>query len=105
MTSVGTESLRTVEELKEYFGSENYEGQSLITMPEAVCSSQLSGGMSAGVATQRIYDDYYQVTDYDGDQEVYLYSFEKSGLIYTFVSQEQQGTFSYYSITEAEGGA
>ena len=103
--SVGTESLRTVEELKEYFGSENYEGQSLITMSEAVCSSQLSGGMSAGVATQRIYDDYYQVTDYDGDQEVYLYSFEKSGLIYTFVSQEQQGTFSYYSITEAEGGA
>ena len=74
-------------------------------MPEAVCSSQLSGGMSAGVATQRIYDDYYQVTDYDGDQEVYLYSFEKSGLIYTFVSHEQQGTFSYYSITEAEGGA
>ena len=102
---VGTEKFSTIEELKSYFGSENYEGQSLITMPEAVCYSQLSGSMATDVVTERIYDDYYRVTDYDGEKEVFLYSFEKNGLIYTFVGQDQQGTFSYYSITEAEGGA
>lgn len=102
---VGTEKFSTIEELKSYFGSENYDGKSLITMPEAVCYSQLSGGMSTDVVTERIYDDYYRVTDYDGEKEVVLYSFEKNGLVYTFVGQDQQGTFSYYSITEAEGGA
>lgn len=102
---VGTEKFSTIEELKSYFGSENYEGQSLITMPEAVCYSQLSGGMATDVAAEHIYDDYYRVTDYDREKEVFLYSFEKNGLIYTFVGQDQQGTFSYYSITETEGGA
>ena len=78
------------------------------TQPEAILDRyafQLSGGMATDVAAERIYDDYYRVTDYDREKEVFLYSFEKNGLIYTFVGQDQQGTFSYYSITEAEGGA
>lgn len=101
---VGTEMLSTIEELESYFGSEDYEGQSLITMPEAVCYSRLSGGTSAEVTAERVYDDYYTVTDYDREKEVYLYSFEKNDLIYTFVAEDSQGTFSYYSITKAEGG-
>lgn len=102
--TVGTAEFSTIEELKDYFGSEDYEGQSLITMPEAVCYSQLPGEISAGVVTERVYDDYYRVTDYNREREVFLHSFEKNGLIYTFIGQEQQGTFSCYSITEAEGG-
>lgn len=101
---VGTEKLSTITELRNYFDSEDYTGQSLITMPEAVCYGWLAGGRSAEVTTERIYDDYYRVTDYDREKEVFLYSFEKNGLIYTFVGEDQQGTFSYYSISQAEGG-
>lgn len=103
--AVGTESLRTIGELKEYFGAENYEGKSLITMPEAVCYGVMQrADVDSGLKTETVYDDYYSVTGYDTDAEVSLWAFEKNGLIYTFVGGEQQETFSYYSITGAEGG-
>ena len=102
---VGTETLTTIDELETYFGTENYEGQSAVTLPEAVCFELLERtATDCGVVTERVYDDYYLVTDYAEDTEVTLYSFEKNGLVYTFVCEDQRGSFAYYNITEADGG-
>ena len=51
------------------------------------------------------YDDYFVVEGFDPAYTVYLYSFRKDGLIYTFVCQDSGGTFSFYSIEKDEGGA
>lgn len=102
---VGTEQLDTIGQLRDYFGTEDYEGQSLVTMPEAVCYGYLTQGNGAyNLEMEYVYDDYRKVTGYADDAEVSLISFEKDGLIYTFVSGEQGEGFSFYSITKAEGG-
>lgn len=101
----GAEQLTTIEELRSYFGSQDYDGQSRVTMPEAVCFGLLSrAALDCGVETEKLYDDYYQVTGYARDTEVYLYSFEKDDLVYTFVCESQDGGFAYYNIAALDGG-
>lgn len=102
---VGGQEYRTISELQNYFGRQDYEGWSLITMPETVCYSQVSRNNTYELDTIHNYDDYYTVTGYASEKEVYLCSFEKNGLVYSFVSKDGDGTFDYYSITKAEENA
>ena len=53
---------------------------------------------------KKIYDDCYEVADYDSEKEVYLTSFEKNDLIYTFIGEKEEEGFSFYSITKKEEG-
>ena len=43
------------------------------------------------------------INDYDNDYKVYVYSFRKGDLIYSFVSPDSGGNFEFYSIAKAEG--
>ncbi len=107
----GGKSLTSIEELRNYFGEAAYEGNSGITMPEAVAMNwmnqknhvsyekvEITAGTGSG------YDDYIMVEDYDRSYIVYMYSFQKDGLVYTFICDDREGGFAFYSIEKDEDG-
>ncbi len=107
---MGGKTFTTIEELRGYFGTEDYEGNSEVTMPEAVAINWMADyrkGFQRKVDMELStdYDDYFVVEEFDPSYTVYLYSFRKDGLIYTFVCQDREDTFSFYSIEKDGGGA
>lgn len=99
----GTHAMHTREELENYFGAPIYYGESALEMAEAVCLLEMSiTGKSELIQLEKLYDDCFEVTDYNTGKEVYLTSFEKDGLIYTFISEGEGEEFSFYSITQKE---
>lgn len=106
----GGEALTTIEALRDYFGEEDYQGNSAITLLEAVAAqrTQISpSGFRREVRmdTTSEYDDYYQVSGFDENYAVYLYSFHKEDLIYHFICQDREHSFSFYAIERIEGEA
>lgn len=104
----GGKNLATIEELKNFFGAEDYQGNSEVNMPEAVAINWIAdhkGGSLRRVDMELTseYEDYLIVEDYDVAYTVYIYSFHKDGLIYTFICQDRGENFSFYSIEREEG--
>lgn len=104
----GGKNLSTVEELKNFFGAEDYHGNSEVNMPEAVAINWIAdhkGGPLRRVDMELTseYEDYLIVKDYDVAYTVYIYSFRMDGLIYTFICQDRGENFSFYSIEREEG--
>lgn len=97
----------TIAELRRYFGPVIYEGNSEVTMLEAVAINRLTSsnrGAAVEMDTTSVYDDYIQVNDWDNSYVVYLYSFERHGLVYTFICNDRDVGFSFYMIEREEGG-
>lgn len=100
-------ALTTIEELRAYFGEEDYRGNSMITLSEAIAVNRTltkGSGFFRNVSIELTseYDDYYQVTGWDENYSIYLYSFHKDGLIYNFICQEKEHLFSFYTIEQME---
>lgn len=106
----GSGSTSSIKELRKYFGEERYQGNSGITMGEAVAvnylDSQAGGnGWTVQMNVSSDYSDYGFVESFDTGFSVYMYSFYKDGLIYTFFSQDRNDRFSFYSVEKEEGGS
>ncbi len=106
----GGTALTTIEELRDYFGEEDYQGNSAITLPEAVAAIRTMsspGGFQREVQMESTpeYEDYYRVIGFDESYTVYLYSFHQEDLIYHFICQDREYTFSFYAIERIEGEA
>ncbi len=100
-------ALTTIEELRAYFGAEDYYGNSMITLSEAIAVNRtLTEGSgffrNVGIEMSSEYDDYYQVTGWDKNYSIYLYSFHRDGLIYNFICQDKEHLFSFYTIEQME---
>lgn len=107
--TLGNRQCTTINELREVFGDEVYEGNSIVTLPEAVAINTLNQQKQTmnGSVEMETTDEYTDVITVNGIQEdypVYLYSFRKDGLLYTFVCSDKNDTFSFYSIMSEEGG-
>jgi len=101
-------SMTTIEEVKKFFGTEDYQGNSEVNMPEAVAINWIADYRSNSQRRVEMelsseYDDYLVVEEFDVGYTVYIYSFHKDGLIYTFICQDSAGNFSFYSIEREEG--
>ena len=80
-------------------------------MPEAVIINYLNANSrgtvlngSINMKTTKTLDDVTTVDSFDKSYEVYLYSFEKGGLRYDFVTSDREGGFAFYSITTSSSG-
>ncbi len=105
---IGNQECTTIKELKAAFGDVVYEGNSIVTLPEAVAINYLNTKKqtmngSVELETTDEYTDVITVNKIQDDYPVYLYSFRKDGLLYTFVCKDKNDTFSFYSITSEEG--
>ena len=105
----GKNECSTIADLRNVFGIEVYDGNSIVTLPEAVAINYLNKQKQTlnGSVEMDTTEEFTNVFTVDGVQEdypVYLYSFRKDGLLYTFVCGDRNGTFAFYSIMSEEGG-
>ena len=96
-----------ITELKEYFGDPVYEGNSDVILPEAIAINILNEKKRVfdgpiDMETDNTFSDVAQIISYDRDRIVYIYSFQRGDIIYSFVCPEKGDTFEFYYITGAE---
>ncbi len=107
--TVGNKECTTISDLRDAFGTEVYDGNSNVTLPEAVAINTLNKQKqtmngSVEMETTDEYTDVITIEQMQDDYPVYLYSFLKDGLLYTFVCGDKDSTFSFYSIMSEEAG-
>lgn len=100
---LGGRKIETVAELRESLGAPEYAGQTWVTLPDAVALNRLEQDRLAPVDMKKdaAFDDVFQVSEYDGDRQVYIYVFRANGLTYTFFCAEAGAPdFLMYSIEQ-----
>ena len=96
--------ITTINGLTEYFGSPDYFGSSYVTLPEAAAINLLAQSNPDAVVpvdmqTDSRFTDSVTVNSYDRNYEVYIYTYLKDGLLYTFYAPSSgQDSFLIYSI-------
>lgn len=93
----------SVPELKEVLGEPEYEGNSSVTMAEAVAISYLNEKKDClfgpvNMDSVREFSDVVTVNDYDPDYVIYLYSYTEDGIQYTFFTDKKDGRIAMYLI-------
>lgn len=105
----GNDVCKNIKDVKKLFGKALYHGNSPATLPEAIVIHTMgsSGKTFKGPIelnyTQQ-YDEYCKVEGYDQEYVLYLYTFERDGLLYTFFCKDKDSEFECYSIMATEGG-
>lgn len=94
-------------EIRNQLGKPLYFGTTWIDLPEAVAWKKLSEMGSGTLAQVEIdategLENVYAVSGYNRDFQIYIYSFEKDGLLYTFYFNEAgESEFLMYAIEKA----
>lgn len=88
---LGGKILNTIEEIRRQTGGFSFEGNSRITMQEAVALKQ-------GLETKGTFADALEVTDYEKETILYLHMAEYNSIQYVFYSYDRQGGFVMYSM-------
>lgn len=106
----GGRNYTTIDDLKSIFGDPVFEGNSEVTMAEAVAINRMCQQKNVlfgpvEMEKEQLYTDYTVIDSFDQSYTVYLYAFEKDGLLYTFLCSDKNDTFAFYYIMKEEGGA
>lgn len=104
--NIGNEVVDTVSELIEVFGDPSYEGNSNVVLPEAVAINKLNEKQSAlfgkvDMDMEQTFSDVAEVSSFDRKYVVYIYSFRRGDIMYSFVCKEKGADFDFYYITGA----
>lgn len=98
------EALTTINQLSAYFGTPDYYGVSWVDLPEAVAVNLLAQSGESPLGTVEIqsaseFDGVHTVSQYDQDFQVYIYTYLRDGLLYTFYTDGSASeNFVMYSI-------
>lgn len=92
--------------IKEYLGEPVYEGNTGLTLMECAAVNLLVdlGNRELekiDIRSDSEFQDVVEVTDYDRTREIYIYSFENNGLLYTFYCTEKEGRFVFWKCEAA----
>lgn len=101
------EKLNSIEQLKQYFKKCDYEGNTVLTMADAVsintaCKKQKVLHGPVEIQTSKVFDDVITVEKVDQNYLVYLYRFQKEGVRYTFFAADKNNGFDLYLIEKDE---
>lgn len=105
----GTFEAKDIEDLKAIMGDPIYEGNSAAILPEAIAINSLNdtkrtlnGKVAMEMSAQ--YSDDIIVNSMDMDYTIYVYTFERGDLVYSFVCKEKGGKFAFYEIMSSGNG-
>ncbi len=103
----GKDLISSISGLREYFGEPVYEGNSNAVFPEAVAINLLNdkkkifqGKVKMDISQE--FSDVAMVNSFDRQYPVYIYSFRRGDIIYSFVCGQEGEEFEFYYITGAE---
>lgn len=97
----------TLRELTAALGEPLYFGDAWVDLPEAVAWNMAAEGQTDRMEPVRInadadFENVFSVSDYDRDFQMYLYTFEQNGLLYTFYFTEAGASeFVMYAIEKS----
>jgi len=99
----GDYKIKTIDELKTVLGSPVFEGNSVITFPEAVGISWMNANgkdipVNAEISAQELFDGVWSADSYSEDILVYLYVFQVEDITYTFVAGDRNSNFFMYVL-------
>ncbi len=102
----GSETVNSIEGLKELFGDPVYDGNSDVILPEAIAINILNERKKilegkVKMELDQTFSDVAEVKSFDRAYPVYIYSFQRGDLIYSFVTGEDDDGFEFYYITGA----
>ena len=97
------ETMESIDAVIRLMGDPIYEGNAYIIMPEAVAIRSIKQEEDAFFSdavkgVEQIFSDAATITRLEEDYAVYIYTFEKEGLRYTFFGKDRSGNFSMYLI-------
>ena len=97
------EEVDTIFEVNQLLGDPIYEGNSYVIMPEAVAihiMNRTKNEFYGEVITnqEQYLEDVVIVNEFDRNYGVYLYTYIREGIRYTFFTKDKNGTFSMYLI-------
>lgn len=100
-------SLNTITDLTEAFGNPIYEGNSNVILPEVIAinlvnreKKALNGNVT--IDLNYTFSDVAEVNSFDREYVVYITSFRRGDIIYSFVSGADDNMFSFYYLTGAK---
>ncbi|MCR5790477.1 MAG: hypothetical protein K6G83_11380 [Lachnospiraceae bacterium] len=104
---LGEQEAKEAGQLEAILGAPVYEGNSLVTLPEAVAINLQNSRENAvkgkvGMDTTSVFTDDIIVNSFDSTYSVYVYTFERGDLVYTFICKDRGGRFYFYEIADAE---
>ena len=104
---LGSQEAKDINSLISILGQPTYQGNSSVIFPEAVAINALNVNKYAlngrvDMDTTENYSDDIIVNDFDTTYTVYVYTFERGDLIYSFISSDVGREFDFYSITKAD---
>lgn len=96
---------KTIHDLKKKFKVISYEGNSSLTMADAVAineASKESDVLSGEVKldTSYVFEDVLTVEGMDQSYEAYVYQFEDENIVYTFFAKEKRADFDFYLMEQ-----
>lgn len=102
---VGNGIINSVTGLTQVLGTPTYEGTGRAILGELLAINKLNEKSDAVVLNgpaeielNKVYTEYEEVESYQQDYEVYLHSYLRDGLIYTFVGEQGSDNFAFYYI-------
>ena len=104
----GRTEARSIEVVKQMLGDPVYEGYSSVIFPEAVAINVLNDRQKTlkgrvNMDMTAVYTDDIIVQSIDTEYVVYIYSFKRGDLLYSFVCSEPNGGFAFYEVQAGKG--
>jgi hypothetical protein len=101
--SVGNEVFDDINQISLFFGAPDYYGALWVNLAEAVAINLLNDRdivFPVAMDKTAVFDDVFEVSDFDMDYSLFIYSYRKDGLLYTFYCTSAGARdFFMYSIT------
>ena len=105
--NVGDTRCENVRQLLSELGDPLYFGTAWVNLPEVIAWNELSKELPdlvepVDMITEQSLENVYSVSSYNQNFKIYLYTFEKNGLLYTFYFNEAgESEFIMYAIEKA----
>ncbi len=104
----GVDEATDIDGLKQILGDPIYEGNSSVIVPEAVAINILNDEKrtlngKVKMETTAVYSDDVVIESLDDSYTVYVYTFKRGDLVYSFVCNKRDGSFAFYEVMEGEG--
>jgi hypothetical protein len=104
---LGKSSAYSIDELKAMLGDPVYEGTSSVILPEAILINRLNETSRrfngrVDMDYDATYNDVLDISSYDRDYVVYLYTFRRGEFLYRFICEGRDSGFEFYCIEPAK---
>ncbi|MCR5594688.1 MAG: hypothetical protein K6G12_02465 [Lachnospiraceae bacterium] len=105
--NLGTGVYDTIDDLTDALGEPVYEGYTRIVLPEAIAIDTLNKNEIVfedikDLEVSNTFSDVATVDSYDSDYTVYIYSYQRGDVIYSFVCTDKGGYFKFYYVSKDE---